>query len=299
MELIRTGLVRRLLSSLDEMRSGDPASYRTFWKEFGRVLKEGLFLDGRNREKLLELCLFKSSISGDEWVSLDEVAARLPEGRKEIFYLLGENRAILEQSPVLETFRSRGMEVLFMTDPVDEIWLQAVDGFKGLALRDAAKGELDLAGEEEKEKAREAMTAAGERLRPLLDYLGNRLSARVREVRLSRRLVDSPACLVHDERDPSPQFARVLASLGQDAPQSRRILELNPEHPVIRGMAGLLGENAGTAALEAYADLLYGLASLAEGTLPEDAPSLSRRLSGLLEEQMDARAKPGKGILPE
>jgi molecular chaperone HtpG len=186
-----------------------------------------------------------------------------------------------------------------MTDPVDEIWLQAVDGFKGLALRDAAKGELDLAGEEEKEKAREAMTAAGERLRPLLDYLGNRLSARVREVRLSRRLVDSPACLVHDERDPSPQFARVLASLGQDAPQSRRILELNPEHPVIRGMAGLLGENAGTAALEAYADLLYGLASLAEGTLPEDAPSLSRRLSGLLEEQMDARAKPGKGILPE
>lgn len=286
MELIRTGLTRRILSTLEETRTGDPASYRTFWKEFGRVLKEGLFLDGKNREKLLELCLFKSSISGEEWVTLDEAASRLLENRKEIFYLVGENRSVLEQSPVLEAFRSRGIEVLFMTDPVDEIWLQAVDGFKGLSLRDAAKGEIDLENGEEKEKTQEERTAAEARFRPLMDYLKNRLSASVREVRLSRRLTDSPACLVHDERDPSPQFARVLASLGQEAPQSRRILELNPQHPIVRGMENLLGDESAKAALEAYAELLYGVAALSEGSLPEDAPALSRRLSALLADRI-------------
>ena len=286
MELIRTGLTRRILSTLEEMRNGDPGNYRTFWKEFGRVLKEGLFLDGKNREKLLELCLFKSSISGEEWVTLDEAASRLPEGRKEIYYLLGEDRSVLEQSPVLEAFRSRGIEVLFMTDPVDEIWLQAVDGFKVFGLRDAAKGEIDLASGEEKEKAREERTVAEARFRPLMDFLKNRLSTSVREVRLSRRLTDSPACLVHDERDPSPQFARVLASLGQEAPQTRRILELNPEHAIVRGMERLYGDDPANAALEAYAELLYGAAALAEGSLPEDAPSLSKRLSALLVERM-------------
>jgi len=299
MEMIRTGLTRRILSTLDDMRTGDPAAYRTFWKEFGRVLKEGLFLDEKNREKLLELCLFKSSISGEEWVTLDEVSARLPEGRKEIFYLLGEDRSVLEQSPLLEAFRSRGIEVLFMTDPVDEIWLQAVDGFKDFGLKDAGKGDLDLAGTDEKEKSKEKRDRDESRLKPLMDYLKEKLSSSVREVRLSGRLTGSPACLVLDERDPSPQFAKVLASLGREAPQAKRILELNPEHAVVRGMAELLEKAPADPGLEAYADLLYGTAALSEGNLPDDAPGLSRRLSALLEERMGSKRGPLTGVLPE
>ncbi len=130
-----------------------------------------------------------------------------------------------------------------------------------------------------------------------MDFLKNRLSTSVREVRLSRRLTDSPACLVHDERDPSPQFARVLASLGQEVPQTRRILELNPEHAIVRGMERLYGDDPANAALEAYAELLYGAAALAEGSLPEDAPSLSKRLSALLVERMAPdEGLPGRGL---
>lgn len=299
MELIQAGLTRRILSTLEEMRSSDPESYRTFWREFGRVLKEGLFLDGKNREKLLELCLFKSSISGEEWVTLEEAASRLADGRKEIFYLVGEDRSVLERSPILEAFRSRGIEVLFMTDPVDEIWLQAVDGFREFGLRDAGKGDLDLESEAEKEKAREVRDAAEKSLRPLMDYLKNRLSERVRDVRLSGRLTDSPACLVQDERDPSPQFARVLASLGRDVPHSRPVLELNPGHPIIRGMSDLLEKAPASPALEAYAELLCGMAALAEGSLPQDAPGLSRRLAELLEEKVGSARDSRTEVLPE
>lgn len=299
MELIQTGLTRRVLSALDEMRTTDPQSYRTFWKEFGRVLKEGLFLDGKNREKLLELCLFKSSISGDEWVSLEEAASRVTGERKEIFYLLGEDRSVLEKSPVLEAFRSRGIEVLFMTDPVDEIWLQAVDGFRDYRLRDAARGDLDLESPSEKEKGQKERDEAEKRLRPLMDYLKNRLASSIREVRLSGRLTDSPACLVQDERDPSPQFAKVLASLGREAPQTQRILEINPAHPIIAGMAKMLDEAPASRTLEAYAELLYGIAALAEGSLPQDAPGFSRRLADFLREKVDSKNDSRKDVLPE
>ena len=299
MELIQTGLTRRVLSALDEMRTTDPQSYRTFWKEFGRVLKEGLFLDGKNREKILELCLFKSSISGDEWVSLEEAASRVTGDRKEIFYLLGEDRSVLEKSPVLEAFRSRGIEVLFMTDPVDEIWLQAVDGFRDYRLRDAARGDLDLESPSEKETGRKERDEAEKRLRPLMDYLKNRLASSIREVRLSGRLTDSPACLVQDERDPSPQFAKVLASLGREAPQTQRILEINPAHPIIAGMAKMLEEAPASPTLEAYAELLYGIAALAEGSLPQDAPGFSRKLADFLREKVDSKNDSRKDVLPE
>jgi molecular chaperone HtpG len=299
MEMIRSGLVRRVLSTLEEMKNREPENYRTFWKEFGRVLKEGLFSDEKNREKLLELCLFKSSISGEEWVTLDEALSRIPEGRKEIFCLPGEDRAVLEQSPVLEVFRSRGIEVLFLTDPVDEIWLEAVDGFKGARLRDAAKGDLDLETEEEKEKGREKRSAAEGSLSPLMDFLKNSLSASVREVRLSGRLTDSPACLVQDEQDPSPQFARMLAAMGREAPQSRRILELNPGHPIVKALQSLHEKSPADPVLGGYAQLLYGMASLAEGSLPENAPGISRKLSEFLEERLGSAAEKTADELPK
>ncbi len=299
MELIQAGLTRRILSALEEMRSTEPQSYRTFWKEFGRVLKEGLFLDGKNREKLLELCLFKSSISGDEWVSLEEAASRVTGERKEIFYLLGEDRSVLEKSPVLEAFRSRGIEVLFMTDPVDEIWLQAVDGFRGFRLRDAAKGELDFESGPGDQAGRKEREEAEKHLRPLMDYLKNRLSSSIREVRLSGRLTDSPACLVQDERDPSPQFAKVLASLGREAQQALRVLEINPGHPIVEGMAEMLEESPASPALESYAELLYGIAALAEGSLPQDAPGFSRKLAAFLGERVRPGKESRKDALPE
>jgi len=188
---------------------------------------------------------------------------------------------------------------LFMTDPVDEIWLQAVDGFRDFRLRDAARGELDLESPSGEDAGRKDRDEAEKHLRPLMDYLKNRLASSIREVRLSGRLTDSPACLVQDERDPSPQFAKVLASLGREAPQTLRILEINPGHPIIEGMAKMLEETPASPVLETYAELLYGIAALAEGSLPQDAPGFSKRLAAFLRERLNAKNDLKEGALSE
>jgi molecular chaperone HtpG len=285
-QAIRKFLVRRILGSLKEMKEQRAEKYRTFWTEFGAVLKEGLvgFEDGH--ERILEL-LVAPSTEGPEPASLGEYVGRMKEGQPAIYYATAATREAAERSPHLEAFRARGYEVLFFLDPVDELWLRLPRQFEGKTLTSAATGAVELGSEEEKKQAAAAREEKSEELKDLLLALRAALQDDVKDVRLSERLTSSPACLVGEAGDLSPHLEALLRRSGQTVPKTKRVLEINPAHALVTRLQAFHAAHPADERFRRYAELLLGQAILAEGgTLPDPA-AFSRRLAELL---LDATA---------
>jgi molecular chaperone HtpG len=265
-QMIRRRLVKKVLSTIKDMQTAAPEKYATLWREFGRAIKEGLLSDSDNQRQILDVATFAST-AGDQPTTLADYVSRMKEGQTEIYYLTGETRSQVENSPHMEAFRAQGYEVLLLTDPVDEIWVEAVPDYEGKKLQSIARGAVDLpSAAEDEDEAQEGDFA------PLLGFLKETLSEQVKEVRLSHRLTTSPACLVSDADDITPTLEKMYRAMGQEVPPVKRILELNPAHPLVGGLRTAYADRADDPALPETAELLYGTALLAEGgDLPDPA----------------------------
>jgi molecular chaperone HtpG len=272
-QVVRRRLTKKVLSTLKDIKAADTEKYGTFWGEFGRVFKEGMLEDPDNREQLLDLTLVPSTAA--ESTSLREYVERMKDGQKDIYYMTGESRAKVEHSPHLEAFLAKGYEVLILTDPVDEMWVEQVPEFDGKPLQSVAKGKVDL-GESETSAERAADFA------PLLSWLGEKLAEDVKEVRLSTRLTTSATCIVGDEHDITPTLEKMYRAMGQELPRTKRILELNPDHPLVTGLRAAHEADADDPGLGEAAELLYGMALLAEGGDLADPPRFTRLLGDRL-----------------
>ncbi|MER6838319.1 molecular chaperone HtpG [Streptomyces cellulosae] len=280
--MMQRRLTKKVLSSVKSMMTGNPDRYATFWREFGAVLKEGLVTDPDNREALLAVASFASTHEDGEAVTLEQYVERMPEGQDDIYYITGESRETIDNSPHMEAFRERGIEVLLLTDPVDEVWVDAVGEFEGKRLRSVAKGEIDLDAREddrsEDEQKQQAEAYAG-----LLGWMRERLDDDVKEVRLSTRLTRSPACLVADANDLTPALENMYRAMGQEVPHTKRILELNPDHALVKGLNEAYTEREDRSELTDAAELLYTLAVVAEGGRPKDPARFVRLMADRLE----------------
>jgi molecular chaperone HtpG len=257
-QMIRRRLVKKVLSTIKDMLTNDPEKYATFWREFGRAVKEGLLSGDDNQRAILDVASFAST-RGAEPTTLADYVTRMKEGQEEIYFMTGETRSQVENSPHMEAFKAQGYEVLLLTDPVDEIWVEAVSEYDGKKLQSIARGSVDLPGESGTEPEPEGDFAA------LLTFLKGALDEQVKEVRLSHRLTTSPACLVSDAEDMTPTLEKMYRAMGQEVPKVKRILELNPAHPLVTGLRSALESKQDDPALPETAELLYGTALLAEG----------------------------------
>jgi molecular chaperone HtpG len=280
-QAIRKYLVRRLLASLKEMKEQRPERYRTFWTEFGAVLKEGLLGLDEDQDKLLELVL-AASTDGPTETSLAEYVGRMKEGQPGIYYLTAASREAADRSPHLEAFRARGYEVLFFLDPIDELWLRLRREVEGKPLVSVTHGTADLGPSEERGKEGPPDAERAERFKDLLFALRTALQDEVKDVRLTERLTSSPACLVGEAGDLSPHLEALLRRSGREVPKTKRVLELNPSHPLVARLEAFHAAHPADERFRRYALLLHGQAILAEGgTLPDPA-GFSRQLSELL-----------------
>jgi molecular chaperone HtpG len=277
---IREGSTKRVLSMLEGLADNDDAAekakYAEFWKDFGVVLKEGIGEDHANRERLTKLYRFSTTVddSATQSVSLTDYVKRMKEGQDAIFYVTADTLATAKNSPQLEIFRKKGIEVLLLTDRVDEWLLSHLYEFDGHPLQSVAKGSVDLGkleDETEKKQAEEVATA----FKPTLDRLKEALKDRAKDVRVTTRLVDSPACLVAEEGDMSGHLARLLKQAGQGAPKAEPILEVNPEHALVKRLET-------SAHFDDLANILFDQALLAEGGQLEDPASYVKRVNALL-----------------
>lgn len=281
-QIVRRRLVKKVLGTIKDLMTKHPDRYRTFWGEFGRVLKEGLVEDPDNRQTILELISLASTHHAEELTTLGGYVERMKEGQSSIYYLTGESRSMLEQSPHLEAFRAKEYEVLLLTDPVDEVWVEQVREFDGKPLQSVAKGQVDLESEEEKKQSEPEREQRQKDFAPLLTWLGETLKEDVSEVRLSSRLTTSPACIVGGEQDLTPTLEKMYRAMGENVPRIRRILELNPTHPLVTGLRKAHEQGADEPALVETAELLYGTALLAEGGDLKDPVRFARLLADRL-----------------
>jgi molecular chaperone HtpG len=283
---IEQQLTKQVLRSLKELAEGDADKYAAFWREFGKVLKEGLTVDWKNKDQLAELCRFET-MKGDpgKLVSLRQYVDAMPEAQKEIYFVTGAGRREVEQSPHLEAFRRRGYDVLFLTDPIDEWVVRSLPEFDKRRLKSVTHGDLDL-GEEPAgaDKPKEEDVSAA------VVAVKQALGDRVKDVRLSKRLTDSASCLVADEGDPGANMERILKMLDKSAPESKRILEVNAAHPFVKNLDVLARKDPSSERVKTFAEMLLDQALLAEGVL-EDPAALVKKIQGLLNEVSGAAAK--------
>ncbi|MFG2917427.1 molecular chaperone HtpG [Kitasatospora sp. NPDC048298] len=272
---VRRRLVKKVLGALKDMRSGRSDAYAALWEQFGRVLKEGLIEDRDNTDALLELVRAASTDDAEKTTTLREYVERMKDGQDTIYYLTGENRAMVENSPHMEAFTAKGYEVLILTDPVDEVWTDQIPAFDGHRFQSIAKGQVDLDGDDDGDAGDEAKAEKAQReqdFAALLGWLQNALADHVKQVRLSTRLTTSAACLVGDAHDLTPTLEKMYRAMGQELPPVKRILELNPTHPLVTALRQAHEANADDPALADTAELVHGSALLAEGgDLPDPA----------------------------
>lgn len=275
---IREGNARRVLGLLDSLAKSedqaDQEKYANFYKEFGAVLKEGLGEDAGNKDRIAKLLRFASTNTDEATVSLADYKANMQDGQKAIYYLAAESLSAAKNSPQLELFKKKGIQVLLMTDRVDEWALNFLTDFEDTPLQSVAKGAVDL-GDLQGEDEKKAAETATESLKPTLDKLNDSLKDKAKEVRVTTRLVDSPACLVVGDQDLSPQLARMLKQAGQPVPESKPILEINPEHPLVKRLES-------TGQFDDLANVIFDQALLAEGGVPEDPAAYLKRINSLL-----------------
>ena len=275
---IREGNARRILTLLDGLAKSedekDQEKFKTFYTEFGAVLKEGLGEDFGNRERILKLLRYATSNNDDVNTSLTDYKARMKEGQKAIYYVTADSLNAAKNSPQLELFKKKGIEVLLMSERVDEWAMNFVQEFDGTPLQNVSKGAVDL-GDLQDAEEKKALEQAAEQFKPVVEKLGESLKDKTKEVRVTTRLVDSPACLVTSEGELSPQLIRMLKQAGQEVPEMKPILEINPEHPLVKKLEG-------SAQFDDLANVIFDQAVIAEGGLPEDPAAYVKRINSLL-----------------
>ena len=278
-EAIRAGSVKRVLSLFEELAENDKDKYAKFWKEFGRAFKEGIAEDHANKERIAKLTRFASTHSDTEeqTVSLAEYVARMKEGQDKIYYITADSFAAAKNSPHLEIFRKKGVEVLLMYERVDEWVMSSLSEFEGKPLQSVAKGDLDLGKLQDESEKQEQEKEAGE-FKELTDKIGKTLGQKVKEVRITHRLTSSPACLVSEQWGMSMNLERLLKAAGQKAPDVKPILEVNPHHPIVQG----LKYEADETRFGDWSHILFDQAMLAEGGQLDDPASFVKRLNELM-----------------
>jgi molecular chaperone HtpG len=278
---MRKRLTAKILDSLTELCEKEPDQYLKMWKEFGRAIKEGVSSDYDHKDRLLPLLLFPSSSDPEKLTTLKDCVGRMKPGQNQIYYLAGESRSVIENSPHLEAIREKGYEVLYMTEPVDELLTQHLFEFEGKKLKSVGKGAIELGDENEKSEALKQLQDRIQELKPLMDYLRKTMGEQIRDVRLSMRLTTSPACLVVEDHEFSPVLERAL-NRGIGGPLAKRILEINPQHELIAKMQARLAANAEDPFLANGAEVLHGVALLAEGSPLLDAAPFNRAAMQIL-----------------
>lgn len=275
---IREGNARRVLTLLDGLAKSEDAKdqekFKTFYTEFGSVLKEGLGEDTGNRERILKLLRYATSSNDEISTSFADYKARMKEGQKAIYYVTADNLTAAKNSPQLEVFKKKGIEVLLMADRVDEWAMNFVFEFDGTPLQNVSKGAVDL-GDLQDAEEKKALEQAAEQFKPVVDRLTTSLKDKTKEVRVTTRLVDSPACLVTSEGELSPQLIRMLKQAGQAVPEIKPTLEINPEHPLVKKLES-------SAQFDDLANVIFDQAVIAEGGLPEDPAAYVKRINSLL-----------------
>ena len=280
---IQKSLVGKILSTLAEMKEKEPETYLKFYTEFGPVLKEGIHFDHANKEKIQDLLLFESSkTENGKSVSLKQYLERMPEGQKEIYYITGMSRAAVENSPYMEVFRKKDYEVLYMTDPVDEWVVQSVTEYQEKHLKAIDRGDLELDSEEEKKAHEAKKEEAKKEYGGVISFIQETLKEKVKEVRLSSRLTESACCLVADEMGLNANMEKILKSMNQDVPEAKRILELNPDHPILQVMTAMFDQDKTNVRLSDYCELLFDQALLTEGTPIKDPLRFTKLVSELM-----------------
>ncbi len=263
---IRKWLTRKALDALAEMKEKEFDLYLKVWREFGRALKEGVSSDYENKGKLLSLLLFESNHSPEELTTLKAYVERMKPEQNEILYLTGESRRVIENSPHLEVPAQKGYEVLYLTDPVDELMVQSVYEFEGKRLKSVTKGRFQLGTEEENKQREEQLQEREEKCATFLQACQQKLDPYVKQIRLSRRLVDSPACLITEEHEYSPHLERLLQKGKGGGPKQRRIMELNADHPLIVRLHERFMSNAQDPTIGDSIEVVFELALMLEGS---------------------------------
>lgn len=275
---IREGNARRILTVLDGLAKSEDATdqekFKIFYTEFGAVLKEGLGEDQGNRERILKLLRFATSTDDAVNTSFEQYKQRMIDGQKAIYYVTADSLAAAKNSPQLELFKKKGIEVLLMSERVDEWAMEFVHEFDGMSLQNVAKGAVDL-GDLQDAEEKQALEAAAEQFKPVVEKLSDSLKDKTKEVRVTTRLVDSAACLVTSDGDLSPQLVRMLKQAGQAVPESKPILEINPEHPLVQKLQS-------STQFDDLANVIFDQALIAEGGLPEDPAAYVKRINSLL-----------------
>ncbi len=276
---IRSGATKKVLGMLEELAENDPEKYTRFWKEFGRVLKEGVGEDFANKERIAKLLRFASTHADSEaeQVSLAAYVARMKEGQDKIYYVTADSFAAAKNSPHLEIFRKKGVEVLLLHDRVDEWLVSNLPEFEGRALQSVAKGELNLGALEDAEE-KKVREQADDAFKDFVTKIKTALGEQVKEVRISHRLTDSPACLVVDAQEMGMNLERMLKAAGQAVPLSKPILEVNPQHPLV----AMLKEEPDEARFGDFSQILFDQALLSEGGQLDDPAGFVKKLNGLM-----------------
>jgi molecular chaperone HtpG len=281
---IKSNVVNRVLKSLEELKDTAYDKYVKFHKEFGAYLKEGAGNDFANRERLADLLLFESTKTAPgEFTTLAKYLQNMPGEQKEIYYLIGESRALIEDSPYLEAFKARGQEVLLLTDAIDEYLAHSLGTYKEKSLKAVDRGAAPTDADTEAKLKEQSET-----FKPLLESMQKTLDAEIKEVRLSTRLKDSAAVLVADDFGMSAHMERLLHRMGRgdEVQGNKRVLELNPEHPVVQGLLALHGKDAADPRVENTARLLFDQAVVAEGSRVKDPAAFAKRVNELLAKQV-------------
>jgi len=277
-EVMNKSITKKILDTLTEMKEKEFDTYLKFYKEFGRVLKEGIHYDFSRKEKIADLLIYESTKKGaDTYTTLQEYVDTMPKEQEEIYYILGSSRTEALSSPYLEAFKAKGYEVLVMLDEVDDFIMNSLHEYKGKKIKSVVKGEIELDKKEEKEKKE-----TEKKFKELLELIKHQLTDDVKDVRLSGRLKETACCLVAEEGGMDPQMEKLLKSMGQDVPENKRILEINPEHALFAAMKEVFDKDPKSLVLEEYIKLLYDQALLLEGSKPKDPGAFAAAVTKLM-----------------
>lgn len=277
---IRKHVIKDVLETLSGIQQKDRAKYEAWWKELGMVLKEGFYMNWEHLDELKKLTLFKSTKSGEKFTTLDEYIQNMPKDQKEIYFLIGENKDAVATSPILEAYKAKNYEVLLLSDPIDEFMMNSLTEYGDKKFHDISRGDVDFEKTEEEKKSEEASKAE---YKDLCAELQKDLDQNIKEVRVSSRLSDSPCCLVTDETAMSHHMERMMAAMGQGVSKSKRILEINPNHPICKM---LKEKSAKKESLEDWPKALYGQALLAEGSPLENPGEYVQAINKILSAQI-------------
>ena len=276
-EIINKSVTKKILDTLQEMKKNEYDAYLSFYKEFGRILKEGVHFDFARKDAIADLLLFESmSKPAGTYTALQEYIDNMKEGQEEIYYITGTSYDEARNSPYLEAFKEKGYDVLIMLDEVDDYIATGLE-FKDKKFKSAIKGEIDLDKSKEAEKKESA-----KKYKALIELIKDQLKDEVKDVRLSGRLKDTACCLVGDDTDMDPQMEKLLKSMGQNVPVTKRILEINAAHPIFEAMKSLFEKEQKSVVLEEYIKLLYDQALLLEGSKPKDAAAFAAAVTRLM-----------------